>query len=229
MLLICRCGPLVRAGVTQLLITTMYDDTRMLTHSMQALRAAEYARAEAAGQSKTALKGLAKQLGCSGDPSIFRRLSYLDRNDVFALPIYHTAILGTLKDFLGMLVSGPHFKFGAGVVNKLDAFASCWVVTCDFGRRPEPIRYAGLYQIEQGMRFLEFSSCFLFKEEVVGFQALSPIAKKAWGCLRRWAMFIFRGGEEDNASSPLSLEAAQAELLRYAQLVEQVRAGGVCI
>jgi hypothetical protein len=60
---------------------------------MQALRAAEYARAEAAGQSKTALKGLAKQLGCSGDPSIFRRLSYLDRNDVFALPIYHTAIV----------------------------------------------------------------------------------------------------------------------------------------
>jgi hypothetical protein len=209
----------------RLTIAAEVDKERLMTHELHKLRAQKYEELAASCTSTSALKDLSRIMGITGSSPLFRLLPYVDRADVFCLPVYHTAILGVGKAYLRLLVDGPHpLQIASAARNKLDKL-SCspdtWILTLDFGRRPEPLRKIKCFQIEQGMRFIEFYSCFLFNPAVVGVQALADEAKTAWGCLRRYIVYITREVDADNPRFPTSLLAAQKELLQFAKFVQR--------
>lgn len=209
----------------RLIITAEVDKERLVTHELHKLRAQKYEELAASCTSNSAPKDLFRVTGITGSSPLFNLLPYVDRADVFCLPVYHTAILGVGKAYLRLLVNGPHrLHISSAARNKLDNLAcspDTWILTLDFGRRPEPLRKIKCFQIEQCMRFIEFYSCFIFNPAVVGVQALGDEAKTAWGCLRRYIVYITREVDADNPRFPTSLLAAQKELLQFAKFVQR--------
>jgi hypothetical protein len=215
----------------RLVIAAEVDQERLLTHELHKFRAQKYEELAPLCTSASALKELSQVMGITGSSPLFNLLPYVDRADVFCSPFYHTAILGVGKAYLRLLVKGPHrLQIAPGVRNMLDSLAcsaDTWILTLDFGRHPEPLRKINCFQIEQGMRFIEFYSCFLFNPAVVGAGALADEAKTAWGFLRRYIVYITREVDPDNPRFPTSLLAAQKELLEFAKFAQ--RASAECL
>ena len=112
--------------------------------------------------------------------------------------------------------------------NLLYALQGNFILTGDFGRPYEILQSVKTYIIEHLIRAMEVFTCFLFNQDVVGFEVLTPLAKQAWGHLRRAGQHFLRPvitGQE--LPNPLLSEAQVRDIHadRVKQLVEQAARG----
>lgn len=89
----------------------------------------------------------------------------------------------------------------------------------DFGRPYERIHYVNVWNIEQTTRFVEFFSCFLFSDAVVGGETLSPLARLAWGHWRRFVMHHLRPPHD--AYQEENRKKAREELLAFSAILQK--------
>lgn len=111
-------------------------------------------------------------------------------------------------------------------MSALQQLESHFLLTCDIGRPYEPLGLSNSYVVEQLVRHHEVFSVMLFNKDVTGIDALPPLAKKAWGHLRRGIRHFHRlrdyldGSPEAMRRWERERAAAQAELLEFAKLME---------
>ena len=172
--------------------------------------------------------------GTHGESVLFKILPYVDRNMIWAPPFYHMVMLGCVKGLMCIIVKGDEKKDSAVAKFKLknkkqiEALESNFLLTGDLGRPYEPLELCRSYLIEHVVRYLEIYSVFLFNAEVTGVQVLTPLAKQAWGYLRRGIQHFHRLDKEvttddELAEWELSRQKARQELLEYGKIMEKVR------
>jgi hypothetical protein len=199
-----------------------YDPPERLLTAAQQMERAEAAFARI-GQ-----KDVGRMFGCIQPCLVMKILPYTDYNNFFLLPLGHSLFLGVVKDFV-KLVTG---ELGDGDLEKpfliskdgLKAIAQAekhLILTSDFGRPYiSIINKQGRYVMEDWARFLEVFSVYLFSDKAMGLTILPPLAKKAWGHLRRFALYHMR---HSYARDKETRDAATADLLEYAKVLDEVK------
>lgn len=204
---------------------------RVLDHDGQARRAAFCQHHKK--NDPVDFKQVVSALGCHGDSYVFQKLTYLDRVFAWILPFFHTVMLGVVKGFLkvilgkadGELEGSELFKINN--INRIKALEGNFILSADFLRPYEPVEYVRMWNIEQTTRFIEFFSSFLFNPNVVFGQPttsnatlLSPLAKTAWGHLRRFVLHHLRTDTLTFCKDQRT--AARENILNFSAIMEEV-------
>ena len=145
------------------------------------------------------------------------------------LPLYHLLILGIVDDFLKYIFKTKLDEWEAGDVMQpnregvleLQKAPSGIIRNCDLKDPCIDTKNWSGFLISSLSTFVETYSCFLFNEEVCGFQSLSPFALKAWGHLRKAVMYFIRDSEEVFDDWTRRRQEAQDNLLQYAKICEE--------
>ena len=189
-------------------------------HPQRVLTSAKMCRR---GEMVEAGRATAKNTGCLGQCMIMKELPYTDYVNFFMLPFGHTVFLGVVKDFLHLLLD-PSLPFSREVfvVNnearkRIKEAEASFVLTSDFGRSYMGVDKFGQYVMENWCRFVEVFSVFLFSQDVHGMDVLPPLAKKAWGHLRRFVMYHMRGYAHGGV---VAANKARMEILEFAKLMD---------
>lgn len=161
------------------------DAQRLISHDEQVLRGL------AAEQSDGL--DLSKSVGVWRRSPFVKRLPYVDINTLFPVPFYHALYLGVVKDFFKeMLDTGGAFHMEKREVLSRE---SQLVLPADFGRPMlSVVNKQGRMVIENWVRLLEVYSTYLFWPGIgtKDVAVLTPQTKRAWGHLRRFAMYFQR-------------------------------------
>lgn len=205
------------------------DEARRLTHQQQKERSEKAEAAIQAGENFDP-----GTLGTHGNSKIFQQMPHLDRNLCWAPCFFHMVFLGPVKHLFAIMIKGdeknnPEIKdFKLKGLKKLEELESHFIITSDMGRPYEPMDSVRMYIIEHCVRFLEVYSSLLFNKDVVGFDPLTPKARKAFGHLRRGIGHFLRLHEEIETDEDLKRweerrEEAKQELISFGKMMEQVR------
>ncbi len=188
---VCRYGKLkgqeVQMGVN--------ERSRLIAHEEQVLRGMV---AETTDELSTN-----RDVGVHMLNPVVKALSYVDANSLFPVPLYHALYLGVVKDFVKALLQNggrEELRWDKRIVADRETH---FLLPADFSRPLlSVVSKQGRMVIENWVRFLEVYSVYLFWPEL-GAVVLSPSAKKAWGHLRRFAMFFQRPERINSASQRL--------------------------
>ena len=169
----------------------------------------------------------AKVTGCLGRCIVMEELPYTDYVNFFILPFGHAVFLGVVKDFIqlilgqlpttgssGLLVTTPEAR------RLMKAAEAAPVLTSDFGRPFKSlVEKNGSYVMENYSRLVEVYSVYIFSPDVHGEEVLPPLAKKAWGHLRRFIMHHMRSHA---AAHPDASRQALLEIVEFAKIMDEV-------
>jgi hypothetical protein len=173
------------------------------------------------------MANVGKTYGVRGVCPIFEALPYVHSNNLFVLPFGHAVYYGVVKDFFNLLLGKE------GVVEAITLSPESkilmrrreadFTLPGDFGRPYlSVVDKSGSYVMENWARLVEVFAVYLLSKDVHGRTAtvLQPLAKKAWGHLRRFVMYHMRPKATMDQDARLQ---ARAELLEYAKIMDQVR------
>jgi hypothetical protein len=198
-----------------------------------------------------------KELGINGKCDLFGKVTTLHRVHAFLLPFYHLIFLGVLKTFFTLLVKKDPKKKARKKRNrtkdrdedgsdtnevtifrlsKLKELNNCIISTSDLGRPPRCLSNIAAFLVEDAKNLWEFQGTLLMHpavtSKVLGLEdgVLPPLAKEAWGYLRRGIDFFM---DQDTVSldkhgrTTLAAKEAQESLLEFAKICEKV-CGDAC-
>ncbi len=170
----------------------------------------------------------AKVSGCLGICPVMATLPYTDYVNFFILPFGHAVFLGVVKDFIKLVlcqlqdVNADHVLVATRDARRaIKSEEGAFVLTADFGRPySSVIDKSGTYVMENWCRFLDVFSVYLFSSNVHGGEVLPPMAKKAWGHLRRFVLYHMRGKAFN--PDPSAGRQAMEEILEFAKIMDTV-------
>jgi len=196
------------------------DPARRLLTSQQMLARAKWV------EDNGRTKHTAKVSVCLGLSLVMKELPYTDYVNFFMLPFGHTVFLGVVKDFVHLMLGSLPASTNSGLVisseakKMIKAAEAAPVLTSDFGRPfKSVVEKSGSYVMENWCRLIEVYSVYIFSPDVHGEEVLPPLAKKAWGHLRRFVMHHMRG---HSTIDPRASRQAKVEILEFAKIMDEV-------
>lgn len=177
-------------------------------------------------------KNKVKQIvGLSGKCDISWRLKTLHPLHFVYLPVYHTLVLGIVKDFLRHMFrpdlkeSQHHEAMKPRVDNfkKIGTSRKRIIMSCDLDEPCIDLETCDRLLVSNTVAFLETYSCFLFNANICGFRLLSEKGLEAWSYLRKAVLYFLRDSEdmEDKDKWAQLRDEAKSNLLRYACICEE--------
>lgn len=187
-------------------------------------------RANNSGLSKLRKKQVHQVTGLNGKSYIMWRpdLKALHPMHSVQLPLYHLLMLGLVGDFLDYMFGGkaagnrhPEMQVDQGGVIQLRSAPDGIIGNCDLQDKCLDTKNWSGFLISSLSCFVETYSCFLFNQDVTGFNTLSDMAGEAWGHLRSAVLYFLRDDQDMYRDWESSRQEAQQHLENYARLCEQ--------
>lgn len=197
------------------------DESTVLTHEQQCARA----------RAVDADRALPTDVGSHGTSPFVSKLKYVHYNNLFVVPVAHAGLLGVVKDFWNHVLSTTGrgeptiwFTISSQAKAVMKARSECVVATCDFGRSyTDIISKKGNWVMEDWLHWAECWSVFVLRPYVDSQGQEQPIlhpdAAEMWQHLRAGLLYFCRTDPVEGVAQ--NVDSAQAELQKYAALVEQ--------